>query len=195
MYFQNQNVNWTETYNATNTIAAGRNVTGAVAVGDYVIQSGSNITFHAGREITLADGFTAQAGTDFLATIQPFFTCTRYPAGKLTAGSPDEEVNEQVVSGLSVNLVDSSRNIFKVYPNPSSGDFAIEYSMLKNEYAEILLVDNLGRVVYTPKNKSIQKTGTYSIEIKNAGLASGNYSCVLQTESHLETRKLVINNR
>jgi hypothetical protein len=83
LYFQNQTVTGTETHNAMNKIEAGKNVTSAVPVGDYVVQNGADVTFHAGNVIILSDGFVAEAGSNFNAFIDPFFSCTQYPMGRM----------------------------------------------------------------------------------------------------------------
>lgn len=83
IYLQNQNVTGTEFHKAVNRIEAGRNVTNAVPVGDYVLEPGAAVTLHAGRQVILQDGFISKPGSVFHAFAYPFFTCSQYPYGLL----------------------------------------------------------------------------------------------------------------
>jgi len=199
LYFQNQTVTGTETLNAMNKIEAGRNVTGAVPIGDYVVQSGANVTFHAGNEIVLSDGFVAEAGSNFHAFVDPFFTCTQYPMGKMannnSGSSPaikDYEVELIKKTQSPTTVLNSIETIFKIYPNPSNGDISIEYNLNKSESVEITLHDNCGRPVYKLKNKSPHEAGTYLIKLTGIDLPSGVYYCVLQTNDIFKTKEIII---
>lgn len=81
-YLQNQIKTSVEVYYAMNKIEAGRNVTNAVPIGNYIINSGANITFRARKKVILADGFIAKSGSKFHASVKPFFTCSQYPDGE-----------------------------------------------------------------------------------------------------------------
>lgn len=199
LYFQNQTVTGTETHNAMNKIEAGRNVTNAVPVGDYVVQSGANVTFHAGHEIILSDGFAAEAGSNFHAFVDPFFTCTQYPMGRMAnpnGGFPsvinDYEV-EKMEEIFSTSVASNSKDVsFIICPNPSSDNATIEYTTTHSEFVEITIHDNCGRPLYKLKNKSQHEAGKYQIKLIGVDLPSGIYYCALQTENYYETKELVI---
>jgi subtilisin family serine protease len=105
LYFQNQNVTGTESHNAMNKIEAGKNVTSAVPVGDYVVQNGADVTFHAGNVIILSDGFVAEAGSNFNAFIDPFFTCTQYPMGRM---ANSDSITNTVIKDYEVELIEKT---------------------------------------------------------------------------------------
>ncbi len=198
LYFQNQTVTVTETHNAMNKIEAGRNVTSAVPVGDYVVQSGANVTFQAGNEIFLSDGFVAEPGSDFQAYVDPFFTCTQYPMGKM---AKDDSNSYPIIKVYEVDLIEESQTIsaynpteaiFKTYPNPSNGDVSIEYNLNKSDFVEITLHDNCGRPLYKLKNKSPHEAGTYLIKLNGIDLPSGVYYCVLQANDIIKTKEIII---
>ncbi|HLL41528.1 MAG TPA: T9SS type A sorting domain-containing protein, partial [Segetibacter sp.] len=198
LYFQNQVVTGTETHNAMNKIEAGRNVTSAVPVGDYVVQSGGNVTFHAGNNIVLSTGFAAKSGSNLRAFVDPFFTCTRYPMGKMTNNNNSLY---PIIKDYEVELIEksqlSSTNrpveiVLKIYPNPSNGDISIEYNLNKSDFVEITLHDNCGRPVYKLKNKSPHEAGTYQIKLTGVDLPSGVYYCVLQANDVIKTKQIII---
>jgi hypothetical protein len=198
LYFQNQMVTGTETHNAMDKIEAGRSVTSAVPVGDYVVKSGANVTFHAGNEIILSDGFVAEAGSSFHAFVDPFFTCTQYPIGRLTN---NDDNSHSVIKHYEVELIEKSQTlsankptetIFKIYPNPSNGDISIEYNLNNSDFVEITLYDNCGRPVYKLKNRSPHEAGTYQIKLTGIDLPSGIYYCVLQTNDLFKTKEIII---
>ncbi len=72
----------------------------------------------------------------------------------------------------SVGINDiSSKNTFKIYPNPSNGILNIESDVLKNTNFSIVVFDAMGKCVYTFKNTSTinlsdLRDGLYSITIK-----------------------------
>jgi hypothetical protein len=183
-----------------NKIEAGKNVTSAVPVGDYVVQNGANVTFHAGNEIILSDGFVAEAGSNFHAFIDPFFTCTQYPMGRF---ANSDSSSHPIIKDYEVELIEktpstssskpnSKEPFFSVYPNPSNGDLFIEYNLNKSDVVEITLHDNCGRPVYKLKNRSPHDTGTYQIKLTGIDLPSGVYYCVLQTNETFKTKEIII---
>jgi hypothetical protein len=200
LYFQNQTVIGTETHNAMNKIEAGKNVSSEVLIGDYDVLTGADVTFHAGSEIILSDGFFAEFGSEFHAFIDPFFTCTQYPMGRLV--NSDSSFNT-TIKDYEVELIEktpltsstksnSTEAFFSVYPNPSNGNIFIEYNLNKSEVVEITLYDNCGRPVYRLKNKSTHETGTYLIKLTGFDLPSGIYHCILQTNETLKSKEIII---
>lgn len=196
LYFQNQTVTGTETHNAINKIEAGRNVTGAVSVGDYVVQSGANITFHAGNEIILSDGFVAEAGSNFHAFVDPFFTCTQYPMGKMANPDNNNNFPPVIQEYESTKLKDTIKAdqksvLISNFPNPFSSSTTIEYQIKKSNSVTITVYDYCGRQLLLLKNKSPHEAGTYQVKMDGISLPSGVYHCTLQTDDYVETKQMI----
>lgn len=70
--YQNISTSLPDVTQVANYITAGRNVgVPQVSVGDVVVKSGKNITFKAGREIKLTNGFYTETGGSFHAYAAP----------------------------------------------------------------------------------------------------------------------------
>lgn len=149
LYFQNQNVTNTQVHNAMNKIEAGRNVTTTVPIGDYVVKSGANVTFHAGNEIILKDGFIAEAGSEFIATVSKFFTCSQYPFGKNSNSdnsfSPFIENFESPGTSENNNLEKSIS--FNYYLIPFIDHTHIEYSLPEKSLLTLIIHNLYGQQI------------------------------------------------
>ncbi len=193
LYFQNTTVTGTEIHNVMNEIKAGKNVMPSNPVGDYIIQSGANVTFHAGNEIILSDGFTANIGSSFYAIVEPFFTCTQYPLGIINTPLPVIDYEVEYLEEIKPPLYYTSSNTnLSIYPNPSHGDVSIKYNIDKVDLVEIILYDSFGKPVFKLKNRSSHEAGTYTISINNIDLPSGIYHCVLQTSNIFISKELIL---
>jgi hypothetical protein len=188
----------TQSYNVINEVTAGKEVTPDIPVGNYVIENGGKVSLHAGESIVLSDGFTASAGSHFYAYIEPFFTCT-YSAPSIVRGDNNEQV--PVIKDYSVeksNFQNSENTTLekelylKLYPNPSTGNVTIEYSLNKSEMVEITLHDNFGKPVYILKNKTPHDSGVYKISLTGVELPAGIYYCTLKTDNTQRTEKLMM---
>lgn len=203
IYLQNQTVNsGSQIHNAMNRIETGNNVTSSIPQGDFVVTGDANVTLHAGNEIVFKPGTTITPGANgyFRAYVDPFFTCTQYPVGKMAS---DDNNSYSGIQDYEVELIEKSQMLttedlksvetfFKIYPNPSNGDISIEYNLNESDIVEITLHDNCGRPVYKLKNKSPHEAGTYQIKLSGIDLPSGIYYCVLQTNSTFKTEKIII---
>jgi len=78
-----------------------------------------------------------------------------------------------------------------VYPNPTNGDFSIEYTVLKSTDVSIVITDVLGKEIYTSTSK-LQSVGLHKQEI-NSELKNGIYNVSIKTADVLTNKKIVIN--
>ena len=77
------------------------------------------------------------------------------------------------INSFSADAVNSQPGVFKIYPNPSQGNFNIEYQSQKEGQVTILIYNSLGNLVYT-KNKLV-KQGLNAWSIALAKTLKGNY--------------------
>lgn len=79
---------------------------------------------------------------------------------------------------------------FSIYPNPSDGRFAVEFSSDSRESVNMKIVDAKGSIVY--QQPSIQVNGQVIRQLSLKNLAQGNYLLILENNQVQVSRKLVI---
>ena len=82
------------------------------------------------------------------------------------------------------------QNSIKIFPNPTNGIFNV---FIKNENVNQLLIsinDIQGREVFKIDEKNCTKN--YEAQINLSDLAKGVYDIKLTTDTHVKTKKLVI---
>jgi hypothetical protein len=194
MFLQNEVETTTQNYTSLTTIAAGKNVTAAKPIGDYVIQSGGRVSLHAGESILLSDGFHAALGSFFKTHIEPFFICDDKALAQIEIGDNESLYvinNYAVEKTYEVGVIEGDYYL-KLYPNPSAGEVTIEYNINRAEIVEISLHDNFGKLVYKLNNRAPHEAGVYKITLSGVELPNGTYYCTLQTETGKKTEKLLI---
>jgi hypothetical protein len=190
-FLQNETVTTTKNYNALTNIAAGKNVTTEIPIGDYVIQSNGKVSLRAGETITLSDGFHAHAGSYLKALIEPLFICDYVAPGKRSGNVQQYVINDYIVKQTETTVMDKDYYL-KLYPNPSAGEVTVEYNLNRSELVEITLHDNFGKLVYKLKNRTPHDAGVYKITLNGVELPNGIYFCTLKTETGQKTEKLMI---
>jgi hypothetical protein len=77
------------------------------------------------------------------------------------------------------------------FPNPFNPITKIKYSISQLSTVVIKVFDILGNEIESLVNEEKQ-TGTYEIEFDGSGLTSGIYFYRLQTDSFIETKKMIL---
>ena len=197
-YLQNQTISsGTRTYNAMNQIETGSNVTPSIPQGDFIVNGSANVTLHAGNKIVFKPGtkITPGAGGSFRAYVEPFFTCTYSYLSSPCNG--DEYI--PIIKNYAVEKTDiieteklKSRDL-KLYPNPSDGNCTVEYNLTQNEeFVEVSIIDNMGKIYYTLTNQTVHEVGIYKIQLSEINLPNGTYSVIVRTNSNKEVNQLII---
>ena len=83
---------------------------------------------------------------------------------------------------LSVTDIESSKRIFSIYPNPTTGEFTVE--LAKKEEATVEVINMAGQIVVSQKVED-------SIVIDNV-LPAGVYTVVVKSDGMIDTQKLVV---
>ena len=139
-YFQNQSENRAILkFESDGVIEAGYNVTTSVPVGNYNVVPNANVTFTSADEVILKDGFTAQAGSEFLASIASVSVpdCVHPSNGHRLDASANNSSNSE---SDKLNIV--------LFPNPTSGNFDIQImNGIRNSLREVYLLDMFGRQI------------------------------------------------
>lgn len=91
----------------------------------------------------------------------------------------------------SVNETERTVSDVLIYPNPTSGNFSIEYQLTKNEDITIEMTDVLGREVYKTIHKA-QAVGLNKQEV-NTLLKCGVYNITVKTGNATINKIIIIN--
>jgi hypothetical protein len=96
----------------------------------------------------------------------------------------------------STNSVDDDKNLFAYnleqnYPNPFNPITFIKYQLAKPGFVTISVYNILGMEIVKLVNEE-KSAGSYEVEYDATNLSSGIYFYRLQTESFVETKKMVL---
>jgi hypothetical protein len=171
-------------YHSTNNIIAAENEA------TFVIESGANVELLAGEKIVLKPGFSAEAGSNFHAGIEP---CN--PTKSASLKSATIENNNQISTknnNDSISLKDNSQiNNVKIYPNPFSESFKIEYSLSKEGSINIEIFNTLGNKIHNYTFKKI--AGLHNYVYDGEKLVNGIYIVKINTEEYQNIQILLKN--
>lgn len=79
-----------------------------------------------------------------------------------------------------------------VYPNPVADLVRISFNSNRKSVANISLVNNIGKQVYSHESVIEKGNNTITIEIKNKGIDPGIYFIRYVAEKEVFTRKLIV---
>ncbi len=184
-YFQNKNeYDRILEFRSGTTIEAGDHVTTSILPGPYTVEPNADVTFVANTEITLADGFTALAGSEFDARIEAVVipSCPPHrPASPHTTLDYAEKAKEalKMFSNASIS------------PNPANQNTEIKFSVNSSKHLSLKVYDAYGREMKTIIDNVEFKTGSYSFSFDSSVLNPGVYYCKLFSDDEEEIIKLV----
>ncbi|WP_167855560.1 T9SS type A sorting domain-containing protein [Hymenobacter fodinae] len=90
---------------------------------------------------------------------------------------------------LATKKADELAVSLSAYPNPSSGNVTVSYSVIdRAQPVQITLLDLLGRPVHTVSN--MQQVGQHQTEIKRGQLAAGTYMVRVQVGERVAARQV-----
>jgi len=144
----------------------------------------------AGTSVTLKAGFATQPGATFIARIAA-------DCGNNTLQNPVASVARNQyktpdnLSATSNNLEQKDVDL-KVFPNPFQDQLSIQFEFNQASKASIFLMDVTGKRVRTLATTQNYNRGLQEVRFMNNGLSDGLYFIVLQTESQVFQRKVVM---
>jgi hypothetical protein len=148
--------------------------------------------FLAGMEIILNPGFTAQAGSDFLARIQACDPCTVSPL----VTNMEKVSKEQQVSFIDLPEQEENQGLFEqvalsVFPNPFEEQFNVSFEIKEAQEVRLYLVDVTGRLVHLLFEAKSLDAGVHRFEIDGSMLPDGIYDCRLVSKAGIQQAKIV----
>jgi len=97
-----------------------------------------------------------------------------------------------ILTGTSQNgIIAHEFNLEQNYPNPFNPMTEISYSIAKESFVKLSIIDILGKEVYTAVNEN-RKPGSYKVTIDGSGLGSGVYFYKLTAGGFTQTRKMIL---
>ena len=90
---------------------------------------------------------------------------------------------------LSINENSSFAKVGNVYPNPTSGEATISYSLMNAANVAVNVVDITGKTIYT--TSVAQNTGANSVTFDASAFTSGVYYVTVATEGSTVTKKMI----
>jgi hypothetical protein len=173
-------------YNAQNNITA-ENVT---------IQSGTSVRFIAGESIVLGQGFHAEAGSNFSASIGD---CLQDCDNGFKKSVSDLNLDEKgmfiadtiLTKEIDITMEQTDKQlcffdeVIKIYPNPNTGDFIIDIPLNEDEVLNVTIINQLGKIVYISDFKSGERINMPNPQV-------GIYFLSVITKDKILTQKIII---
>jgi hypothetical protein len=184
-------------YHVSNTLSAG---TG------YDIQSPAKVDFIAGKLVDLKPGFSAQAGSNFHAWIEPAIACadpnlrigshhkpqhTQYDNMAKIVENNQPILYQKKNELLAVNQ--SFNTDVSVFPNPFEEKTELRFYLSAAETnVQIALYNMLGEQVKIIENTASLTVGIHQYDINRQNLPSGIYQLQLKTNNGVINKQVVI---
>jgi len=151
------------------------------------VPANETTTFQAGMDIQLQVGFIATEGTNFRAFI---VECGVPPAPlNVITENEVEEIKQKGKEDISELETDSK---YQVFPNPISTIGNVQLDLEKTATAEVLLYDQIGRLVKTILPLQIKTPNTYHLKYTVEDLTVGIYFIKINLEEKNFTEKVVV---
>jgi len=163
-----------------------------ISAENTVIQFGTKVIFEAGIQIVLKPGFSAAAGSNFIAKIGD---CELGCSNGKNIGGGNEigfyNSNETDIIKKNIDAQNEENHVNTkdviVYPNPNHGIFSIKLPDKKNKLQKIIITDARGVIVY---NNSDDNIVTNDIQLSN--LVAGIYIISLYYIYKILTSKFAV---
>ncbi len=169
---------------AQSHIYAGYDVDENQANGHVFIKEGATITYEAGGEIFLENGFEVEQGAFFEAYIGDNSCSNRAKTSGNQSGnfsSSNSKSQKSIIKGNEKEFEIS------IAPNPSNGVFSIQYSNDILDNASLQVFSMLGNLVYKQNLKN-----ELNQEIDLNSLAEGMYYIQIQNKDKSFSKKIVL---
>jgi hypothetical protein len=167
----------------------------------FIIESGANVKLLAGNTIVLKPGFSANAGSNVEISILP---CNDGIIQNIIIGDNSEnilditenitqpEIEQTMGSAMVVEDIFNPA-LFSVFPNPTTDDFSLAYTIEENSFVQIDLYNTTGLHVKSFLHVAQQEAGIYYHNFSLSGLQTGLYILVFKNNSKTISSKIIKN--
>ena len=98
-------------------------------------------------------------------------------------------VSPEIVTKI-INIIKNNRNLLKLFPNPTTGEFTLQANVETGEQIRIEVFNQSGQSVLLKEDKSTNKNYTKNINLSQ--FSSGVYYIVLSTKTTSYTNKILL---
>ena len=150
--------------------------------------------FKTGNEIILKSGFEALAGSEVEirilpcndGTIQKSFTKDNSEEDFDNAENSIQEIDKEINTDEIINPA-----LFSVFPNPTTDDFSLAYTLDNYSFVQIDLYNTSGVFVKNYLQIAQQDAGIYYHNFSLSGLSSGMYIIVFKSAAKTLSCKII----
>ncbi len=190
LLIQNRNFYPASQYQPFNkvTIQAANTITTSYTV---TIKVGSEYHFTAGSFITLEPGFTAEAGSNFLASIAP---CTQIVTQQKMANvTTGNEASEDTIYKIDLPFISPNiENRLRNFPNPFNQKTTIEFSLQDAGEVSLVITDVYGQTILVLVNNIYYSKGIFQVDFDSDKFPTGIYLYTFKTQAYSETKKMLL---
>jgi len=146
-----------------------------------IVQPGQFLNLYAATQISLENGFSAQNGSSFSASIVP---CNQLlPANSTIVGPKD------VMNGIAF----ASDNSFLISPNPTNAEASVKFKIAQGGQVKIKLFNEIGDYLGTIFDQTMS-AGSYSQLLTTTAYSAGMYFLKIEAQNFSKAQKLIITN-
>jgi len=168
------------TYRANNSIQNSNN---------FVVENGANVKLLARNSVRLTSGFKVEAGANFKAEIVP---CNNGVILKSFAEDDNEEVITNIENTIEPEIdIIINPALFSIFPNPTTDDFSLAYTLENNSFVQIELYNMNGVYIKEFLQIAEQEAGVYYHNFSLSGLPPGMYVVVFKSNSKTISTKII----
>lgn len=149
---------------ASNTFPIGSNtyVHNLTANGNVLIESRTDVDFRAGNEIHLKPGFEAHYGAQFHAYINPYEESCPDNLKMFSSISSSTVANKKPVHTIETKAKNED---IRIYPNPSDGDFTIQFNSTISSDQTVSIYDLSGKNIKNYTNHIFEGSNVITINL------------------------------
>jgi len=164
----------------------------------FVVESGADVKLLAGNSVVLKPGFKAEAGSNVEIKIVP---CDGTIQKSFSDTNNEEEhyITETIIQSEIEKVLDTSMEtdeiiypaMFSIFPNPTTDDFSLAYTLENNSFVQIDLYNMTGIHIRNFLQIAQQEAGVYYHNFSLSGLSSGLYILVFKSNSKTISSKVI----
>jgi len=163
----------------SNAISNGEYIVSNTITSNGQIAANGNVLYMAAQEITLTDGFSAAANSNFIARIAP---CAS------TLQAPIVSVSKATINTSEI----STATTLAIAPNPSSGVTTISFDIKTPSNLDLTVYDARGKLVKNLITNNFYESGNHQVSYEPAIGDLGLFYVILKNDDELISKKLII---
>ncbi|MBK8845702.1 MAG: M4 family metallopeptidase [Bacteroidetes bacterium] len=154
-----------------------------------ITPSASTVYFTARDNVYLKPGFIAQAGSNFVAYLEPC-SSTMWKAANTDAGSDAEKGLVPISENNTDTRIQSEKALYTIAPNPITNEFTLTLDLTDDALVEITLYNILGNTLEVLQHEQQTQTGNHQLHFNIGHLSQGVYMLDVKTNGQSMVQKI-----